>query len=173
MPMILPYSQQGVSSLKLEQNCQQNMALAERSLHNNKLALNTAKVKCTVSGISQKLHKVTEQLNIQAGKDRLEDVKSFKYLGLWLDESLRWSDHLTETSNKVAPKKWYGLLVKVQHFHRGCLTFLQVINIPDTRLWQCNMVYGPKANMDRMQRLQNCTGRVVLRCHRIYNSHIL
>ena len=54
--------------------------------------------------------------------------------------------------------------VKAQHVHRGCLTFVQVTDISDNRLYS-NVIWSvvPKANMDRMQRLQNRAG---LRCHR-------
>ena len=104
------------------------------------------------------------ELSVTAGDIELEQVPCFKYLGLHFDPVLNWKQHTEFTSKKICQR--IGVLKRT----RNCLTtdtanllykslILPIISYGDT-VWS----KGVKANLVRLQRLQNRAGRVVLRC---------
>ena len=133
-------------------------------LYANKLALNAKKPKTMLFGTNQRLARLDTELSVTAGDIELEQVPCFKYLGLHFDPVLNWKQHTEFTSKKISQR--IGVLKRT----RNCLTtdtanllykslILPIISYGDT-VWS----KGVKANLVRLQRLQNRAGRVVLRC---------
>jgi hypothetical protein len=61
----------------------------------NKLTLNVSKTKVMKFGTRENLNKINfGDLNIKLGGIRIEQVKSYKYLGIWLDEALTFTTHI-------------------------------------------------------------------------------
>ena len=72
-------------------------------LQNNYLTLNVKKTKSMLFATQRKLASSNERLKVYIKNDLLENVDCFKYLGIWLDPSLTWSnntDKLVSTANK-------------------------------------------------------------------------
>ena len=133
-------------------------------LYANKLTLNANKTKTMLFGTNQRLARLDTELSVTAGDIELEQVPCFKYLGLHFDPVLNWKQHTEFISKKISQR--IGVLKRT----RNCLTtdtanllykslILPIISYGDT-VWS----KGVKANLVRLQRLQNRAGRVVLRC---------
>lgn len=91
-------------------------------------------------------------------------VKHFKYLGLWLDDSLKWKKHINETIQKVSR---YINLLKVLSgpgwgIHQKHLRHLY-ISIIRSRIDYASFLYGSscKTNLKKMDRIQNQSLRVI------------
>ena len=111
-------------------------------------------------GTNQRLARLDTELSVTAGDIELEQVPCFKNLGLHFDAVLNWKQFTQNISQRI------GVLKRT----RNCLTtdtanllykslILSSISYGDT-VWS----KGVKANLVRLQRLQNRAGRVVLRC---------
>ena len=66
----------------------------------NKLTLNSKKTKVMIFGTSKRL-KALPPLNIRCGNDQIEQVSVFKYLGILLDSTLSFSEHIDYVCKKV------------------------------------------------------------------------
>ena len=63
----------------------------------NKLTLNIGKSVCMLFGQKAK----TKNLQITLGNERIPQVKSTKFLGMWIDDSLSWNEHVTKVILKL------------------------------------------------------------------------
>ncbi len=64
-----------------------DLATVSEWLRANKLTLNVSKTKYMIMGSKNLVNKVNDQLVTIAG-EKIDRVSVFKYLGMWLDESL-------------------------------------------------------------------------------------
>ena len=87
----------------------------------NKLILNHSKTKTMLFGSRQNLAK-SPNFCIQLHGKILEKVRKFSYLGVFLDETLSWKDHVEYVSSKVSSR--LGLLSRI----RACLTRWKLLN---------------------------------------------
>ena len=69
-------------------------------LNKNKLTLNVKKTKVMLFGTSIKLARNTDHFEVKIHDTVLEEVKSFKYLGVFLDPCLSWAAHLNQLKKK-------------------------------------------------------------------------
>ena len=81
--------------------------------NNNKLHLNIGKCKFMLFGTSRKL-KRTQSPEIMIGDEGLEQVESYKYLGLWMDTTLCWKTHLEKVKSKI--KQRIGILRRIRPY---------------------------------------------------------
>ena len=84
-------------------------------MESSRLILNQSKTKSMLFGSWQNLAK-SPNFCIQLYGKTLERVAEFSYLGVVLDESLSWKDHVEYVSSKVSRRQ--GLLSRI----RSCLT---------------------------------------------------
>jgi len=77
----------------------------------NKLSLNTDKTKAMIHHARQK--SVTYP-NLKLANKNIEFVKQFKLLGLILDESVSWKEHVNYITKKIS--KIVGVMNKLKHF---------------------------------------------------------
>ena len=130
-------------------------------LYANKLTLNANKTKTMLFATNQRLARLDTELSVTAGDIELEKVPCFKYLavGLHFDPVLNWKQHTEFISKKISQR--IGVLKRT----RNCLTtdtanllykslILPIISYGDT-VWS----KGGKANLVRLQRLQNRGGQ--------------
>ena len=82
----------------------------------NKLTLNTKKSKFMVIGGHARLSKI-DSIVILANNTPLEQVSSFPYLGLVINQNLTWCDHIDHICSKIS--KRLGLLRRI----KSCLPF--------------------------------------------------
>ncbi len=68
-----------------------------------------------VIGGKQRLSRLNS-IELTINEELIDQVDKFKYLGIIINESLDWSDHIDYVQSKVA--KRLGLLKRVKHFYR-------------------------------------------------------
>lgn len=66
-------------------------------ISNNHLTINTAKTKCMT--ISRQ--RLTIPLQVKVNGHQIEEVESFKYLGVWISSDLSWTKHIKITCSKA------------------------------------------------------------------------
>ena len=108
-------------------------------LTKNKLTLNVKKTKVMLFGSSIKISKNTDNFKVKINNDVLDQVNSFKYLGVYLDPTLSWKGHLTHVRNSVNRK--IGLLYRTRSFLKGDTlnTIYQSVVLPS--LEYCDVVW--------------------------------
>ena len=81
-------------------------------LTTHKLTLNVSKTKLMVIARRQKLARV-EEIELLVNENTIEQTDTFKYLGVKLNETMEWSDHIDYIHSKVA--KRLGLPKRAKH----------------------------------------------------------
>ena len=144
-------------------------------LSENQLTLNLSKTKSMTIGSRQILAKGKLNLNLRGSS--IENVESFKYLGVLLDERLTWDQHVDFLCKKVS--KRLGVLRRASEFldipSRKLLYYALILPIFD----YCDVVWGNCSITlsNRTQVLQNRAGRLILGIRGLYRDtpveHIL
>ena len=106
-------------TLKINRVVQDDLNRVAQWMESNKLILNQSKTKSMLFGSRQNLAK-SPNFCIQLHGKVLERVAKFSYLGVVLDETLSWKDHVEYVSNKVSSR--LGLLTRI----RSCLTLARL-----------------------------------------------
>ena len=127
----------------------------------NKLTLNTKKTKYMIFGSVKKVQKIGD-IGVSIGGDSLEKVNVFKYLGMWLDSTLSFRDHIDYICKKASSK--IGVLGKIRKFvsQEIALMLYKALVLPhfdyaDTVWDTAGTIKG------QLQILQNRALRIVLR----------
>ena len=102
--------------------------MVNRELHNsrewlqaNKLALNIEKTNFVIFHSPQRI--ITDRIALKIGKKKIKQESSVPCLGVLLDSTLSWRNHLTELSKKLA--RTTDIFYKIRHYApRDTLTLL-------------------------------------------------
>ena len=84
----------------LQTSLQTCLNLANLWLQRNGLRLNTSKTKSMLIHSSRKVTGSTLELNVEG--NQVEQVRSFKFLGVTINDTLTWSDHINMVCDKVS-----------------------------------------------------------------------
>ena len=89
-------------------------------LHGNKLTLNVAKATYMIIGTNRILHQSNSKELIQAhlkiSGEAIEQKKSVKYLGVILDNQMKWKDHISLISSKVS--RAFGMIKYAKKYYQ-------------------------------------------------------
>ena len=112
---------------------------------------------------SHKELKTNRDINIFYGDSILKQQRHFKYLGVVVDESLSWNNHVSYVASRVYPK--LKLLSRISSFLSPeiLLKIYKTTNLP---IWDNGcIVWGfcSKKNSDFLKRLQNKAMQIILR----------
>ncbi len=128
----------------------------------NKLTLNAKKTKAMLFCTTH-FNKKVDELNLYMGNDLLENVNNCKYLGVVLDQNLKWEAQINHTCKIVS--KYIGMMYRIRKWlsisHMN--TIYKALVLP--RLTYCDIVWG-NCNVTlntRIERLQNRAGRAILK----------
>ena len=125
----------------------------------NKLALNILKTEFMITDTSQRLNIIdqtpeTTRYIISVDGCQIRRVKSVKYLGLIVDDTLTWDKHVDYISTKIS--KNIGTVKRVRTFlpQHSLLTLYRTLTEPYLRY--CNTVWGQCSNTfkEKLQCLQ-------------------
>ena len=89
------------SALELQSSLNLDLFYLSNWFARNRSTLNPSKCKFIVFGSPAKLAKLNE-VELCINDYTLDRVASFKYLGVILNQSLTWADHIEVISNKIA-----------------------------------------------------------------------
>lgn len=93
--------------------------------------------------------------NIKINNDVIECVSSYIYLGLTIDCSLNWKDHIESVGKKIAP--FVGACLRLRPFVTQAALMSIYFAWIDSRLTYCLPIWGsaPKSYLSILQTLQN------------------
>ena len=127
----------------------------------NRLSLNITKTKCMFLGTRQRLDLIPENPDISINGCQIERVKTYKCLGVYIDELITWESHINIISNKVA--KGLGVLRRLRPFvpRNTLITIYNSLIAP--YLDYCSTVWGSIGNFlsQKAQKLQNRAARII------------
>ena len=143
-------------------------------LNLNKLSLNAIKTKCMFMASRQKLSTIPEEPNIAISGNKIERVRSYKCLGLKLDESLTWEHHVSTIISKVS--KVIGVLRRLKPLLPQSTLTMIYNSLAQPYFDYCSIVWDSlgKGLGQKLQRLQNRAARIITESdYNIRSSDIL
>ena len=144
---------------------QENMQLTINRFHNwcqmNALTINIKKNKLMIFGTRSKIKKA-KNLTINIANQKLQQVPSYKYLGVTLDSVLSYSNHISTLLNTVSHKAY--ILSKILRFITK-YSALRIYKSMISPYFDYADIVFDKANqsdLDKLQRAQNRCLRICL-----------
>lgn len=104
----------------------------------NKLSLNIKKTKFMV--FRHKTNKRDTKLGLKLNGTPIEQVKAFTFLGLRVNETLTWTDHIEEVANKIS--KTIGVLSRLKNSLPCKILKMIYSALILPRLHYCNLAWG-------------------------------
>ena len=129
----------------------------------NHLTTNIKKSKFMLIGSGQRLARLSSSLVVTVGDVHLEEVQSYKYLGVMININLAWHDHIQFIKSKINKK--LGLLKRIKNYlplHSRILFYNSYIL---RNFDYADIVWGDRRNetlMSYLQILQNKAARIIL-----------
>ena len=134
----------------------------QKWLKSNKLSLNVKKTKYTIIGSHHRLRHLNGDLNVTVNSQQLTRVTNYRYLGIEVDEALGWQSQVDTICKKVSAG--IGALKGIRSLvpHQTLLRMYEALIAP--YFDYCSRVRGcmGKGLCDRLRRLQNRAGRVII-----------
>ena len=131
-------------------------------MNRNKLKLNDEKTELLAVGDTRRLSQVSRE-PLQLGEHHVPFQPSAKYLGVYVDESLSMSQHISHLCRSC----FYHLrkIGTIRPFLSEGSTSKLVSSLILSRLDYCNSVLSglPSTSLQRLQKVQNCAAKVTLR----------
>jgi len=89
------------STIEVESRINQDLFNAGNWLVATKLSINVAKTEHMFFGSNFRLSNLGETVPICSGNTQIKRVKHTKYLGVHLDETLKWEEHIDNMCSKI------------------------------------------------------------------------
>ena len=129
----------------------------------NKRTLNGTKTKNMLIGTHHKIASIIREPSIVVNDEPIERVQKYNCLGITLDETLSWDQHIEEISLKVS--RGLGALKRIRSYvlRSTLITIFNTIILP--YFDYCSTVWGSIGicQSDNLQRLQNRAARIITR----------
>ncbi len=135
-------------------------------LDKHKLTLNTKNTKYIIFGSQKRLHKVGP-MKIEIGDEEIESVKSFKYIGVHLNEVMTYKEHVSKVVKKISSR--IGVLSKVVRYVTLDYSKLLFNTIVLSHFDYCSQVWSnsTKSVLDPIIKLQKRSGRMLIGAPRL------
>ena len=95
----------------LNKTINNELALLSAWFNENKLALNVSKTKFMIFHLQH--HKPPDQFKVFLDGTELENVKTTKFLGVMINETLSWNEHMDYIASKLS--RMNGVLARLKH----------------------------------------------------------
>jgi uncharacterized protein YlzI (FlbEa/FlbD family) len=139
--------------------------------YRNKLKINASKCNTLLLGTAQKLKTVDiDKCSITFGNCILKRANSVKYLGITIDSNLSWDQHISNMCRSIAPKiallrRLKGSVPK-EILCQIYKTYIQPLFEYGCTIWSSTS----EKNLNKLQRLQNSSARIVEGCFDYVNT---
>ena len=157
---VLYYSSKSVSDL--EHHINADLGTVSEWFSRNLLTLNISKCNFVIFGSPQKLNRI-QGISVKVEGTSIERTQSFKYLGVTLQQSMSWADHVDAISMKINQR--IGLIRRIRNLlllqARVALYNALILPLFDYG----DVIWGDKNNdtiMSELQILQNKAAKVML-----------
>jgi hypothetical protein len=137
----------------------------------NKLSLHVGKTQCMLICSRQKRTHITDNLDLSINKNDISQTDSIKYLGLLIDQNLRFDKYMHELMGKL--NRAVGVLRRASQYVNQQTRVMLYNTLVLPHLDYCSTVWGANitsTDYKKLQRIQNCAMRVILECH--HRTHI-
>ena len=147
---------------EISKNLQLDINYIQTWCKQNDMVLNETKTKGMVIGTKQRLSKLESNLSLEINNEIIENSKSEKLLGVFIDQNLDFDKHIDYVCKNVSSK--IGLLNKIKKFlplHTRKLYYnAYILPVID----YCLTVWGsaPKFQLERIHKLQKRAARIIL-----------
>ena len=150
------------SSQELSDNLDRDLLAIAKWLNNHKLTLNLEKTKCMLVGSNRKLESKMA-LTVSIFDHNVNNVNSFKYLGIFISSDFTWTKHVEYIAGKINQR--LGLLNRIKHLlpFSALLLFYNSLVVP--LFDSADLVWGDKHNvtlMTSLQVLQTKAAKIIL-----------
>ena len=127
----------------------------------NNLKINNDKTVCMLLGTNCMLKK-QPHLNVKFNEQQLSQVKSFKYLGVTVDDNLKWDIHIEQMCNKLG--KMVSYVSRLRQFVNMSELKLIYKSIVLPHFDYGDVVWQSASNncLFQLQKIQNRAGRIIL-----------
>ena len=145
----------------LEHKMNYDMNLIQSWLSSNKLTLHVKKTKYMLIGSQFKLSQISSDFTVKVNNTSLERVIEHKSLGVQIDESLNWRQHIHTISKKISAS--IAILRWASHF----IPFDTRVNMYNALVMPyfnyCGAVWGKinKGLADKLEKLQDMAARIL------------
>ena len=152
----------GNSIQNVQEHIQDDLNRLFKWMCRNKLSLNTDKTVCMLLG-SRNVLANQVPLHLSVNSNEIKQVHEVKYLGVTVDDKLSWNAHTENVCKKVS--KLVSFLGRLRYFVNETNMKLIYNSIVMPQLDYADIVWdaGKKKHADRLQKLQNRAGRIILR----------
>ena len=149
---------------QLNEAINDDLTQVEKWLKGNKLSLNVMKTHSMLISTKPKhkaLKNKSESLKLNIRDNELEVVQKTKYLGLQIDNSLDWKEHVKTVSSKVS--RAIGYLKHAKSFLPEETLRTMYTGIVEPHFRYCCSVWGccGVTEINQLQKLQNRAARIV------------
>lgn len=140
----------------------------------NKLKLNIQKSKYMVIGTKTKIKNIdSKNLSVCIGGVNLEGVEEFKYLGVVLDTTLSFNNHIDYIKNKVAKKNYFLSRVGTDLSVYTRLIIYKTVILPHFMYCATILYSANKTKLTDLQVVQNKSLRIILKCDKYTPVHLM
>ena len=157
----------GKDPVHLNSSLQSCLLIADSWMTRNGLSLNHTKTKCMLihSPRSQ-----TPTLDINLHGHVIEQVRKFKFLGVVVNDTLTWDDHINHLVSKISRN--INLLRRISWFLPSSLLILYLKSYILPLLDYCDTVWNgcTQKNSDKLQRIFNYGCRIALHKKRSHSA---
>jgi len=128
----------------LQANLQSSLALLETWCRNNGMVLNTDKTKVLLITTPHKRARLNVPFSLTFKNIPLKSSKSEKLLGVYVNENLKWDDHVNKIKKKISTNLW--LLSRIKMFIPLSARILFYKAYIQPHLDFCNVIWGGTNN---------------------------
>ena len=139
---------------KVEDNLQKDMDTLKCWCHSNKLTINTGKTKLMVFG-HQKSRDKLGNVHITYEGNAIDEVTNYTYLGMKLDQSLKYDQHARATIQRVADKLRYLKRIRKFVTSTAALNIYKNMVLPILEFGNIFLVSANATLRKKLQTLQN------------------
>ncbi len=138
------------------------LSLVYEWLKANKLTINAEKTKYIIFGKQTQIKNKLD-LNLRIGNKKIGRVPHVKYLGVLVDESLTFREHINYIYTKSSKK--LGILRKAREFldRKTSILLYKSLIVPYSDYCDTTYMCGNAADLNSLQMIQNTVCRTILR----------
>ena len=127
----------------------------------NKLSLNTIKTELMFIGTTQNITKINNLIAVRVDGKLIKRAKKVKYLGLMIDENMKWDEHFAYISSKI--RRNLGVMKRLSNDIPLDSLVTLYLTLIEPYFRYCNTVWGncEQGLLNKLQTLQNrAQGRI-------------
>ena len=161
---------------EIAKRANEDLSILSKWLKDNKLMVNPKKCEVMFMGTHQRLKKMQDMIedcHFYIDGDEIQKVEHCKYLGVIIDQNLSWNNHIAHIEKKII--KCIYLLRRLRPFINQDIALLFYKSVIQCNFDYCNAVWtnGSKSCLDKLQKLQNRSLRIVMNVDYMFPSNCL